>query len=269
MDKLTQYLLQNYQKGKRLLIYRDGLRALLQKPLSPKNRPPLVKEKPIAYSPKKIEKTNETTVIVPRFAENVEEVVPKKPSLPQEEIHKDKPKESSFLLEKIEAKRSLPSLASLYQKIAPHIVVHAHPPSDKEVKRRNLAAKDRLTLPSIPLFVSHQNKKDLSFLDHLAHAIDTTFLSCKTFCIDEIERENRWDNILSAPHLKLIILSEPLLFQCPHLLSSYRETPKRVLKKLKNVPTLLLSDPSLYQKNPQLKKELWLILRTLFRGVSK
>ncbi len=60
-----------------------------------------------------------------------------------------------------------------------------------------------------------------------------------------------------SPDLRLVIASDYDLYLQPELMKVYREAPQQGKHYLNKTPLLLLSDLSLYLKEPQLKSLLW------------
>jgi len=160
--------------------------------------------------------------------------------------------------------RELPTLSlpepiggiqKILQDIAPDLYLHNKPPSDDKAKRIKGAWKEKREAPAIPILF--QGKIYRKFVERIAKAIDTVYGSSR---IIEITADKKWDLFLEAENLKLIIAPDLFIFGNKDLLPFYQETPQQKVRKLGNIPLLLLPDLSLYFKDPYLKRSLWNVI---------
>lgn len=139
--------------------------------------------------------------------------------------------------------------------IAPELYLHEQPLGDYKAKRIKEAWKEKRGTPAIPiLFQGIQYRK---FVERIAKAIDTVYGSCR---LVEITAGKKWDDFLESEGLKLIIAPDLFIFGNKELLPFYQETPQQKVRKLGNIPLLLLPDLSLYYKDPYLKRSLWNVI---------
>jgi hypothetical protein len=168
-----------------------------------------------------------------------------------------KPQKGFFELEipKPPAPEPTEEIQKILKEIAPDLYFHKHPLSDYKAKRIKEAWKEKRGTPAIPiLFQGVQYRK---FVDRIAKAIDTVYGSCR---LVEITAGKKWDDFLEFEGLKLIIAPDLFIFGNKELLSFYKETPQQKVRKLGNIPLLLLPDLSLYYKDPYLKRSLWNVI---------
>ncbi len=104
-----------------------------------------------------------------------------------------------------------------------------------------------------------------AFFSALSQAISLCLAPAKTFDIEPLERENKWEVFLAAKQLRLILIPDAVLFASKNLLPYTRELPQKNIRFLKEVPLLLLTDPSFYLKDPLLKRSLWTLIQKALR----
>ena len=123
-------------------------------------------------------------------------------------------------------------------------------------KNKNTWLRNQEISPVIILSF-HDHEQYIAFLKNLAQAISLRLAPAQVLFAPKWEKENHWENILNAPQLRLIIASDYGLYLQPKLMHFYREIPQQSKHFLHQTPLLLLSDLSLYLKEPQLKPLLW------------
>lgn len=137
-------------------------------------------------------------------------------------------------------------------------------PMDSEAIRRRHEWKINQEIPSIVILSFNDQDKQLSFLKNIVEAISLRLAPARLFSALKIEQEQKWESLLKAPTLRLIIASDYGLYMLPGLMKYYKETTKQAKHYLDQTPLLLLSDLSLYLKQPQLKPLLWRAICTEF-----
>lgn len=169
-------------------------------------------------------------------------------------------KEPAFALNPLTLKHtdSLHDMRELVAKIAPSLTLISSIPSDEKAKRVKNKWKEESLIPTVALLSSRG--PSLSFLENVAKAIEAHFTSSKVLLVDGFEQKNSWDSFLSAPQLKLIIAPGQVVWSSPMLMRHYKENPAQNTRHLGSIPVLLLSDASLYLKDPSLKRSLWNLL---------
>lgn len=168
-----------------------------------------------------------------------------------------KPKKGLFEVEMPKAPAPEPTegVRKILKEIAPELYLHEQPLSDYKAKRIKEAWKEKRGTPAIPiLFQGIQYRK---FVERIAKAIDTVYGSCR---LVEITAGKKWDDFLESEGLKLIIAPDLFIFGNKEILPFYQETPQQKVRKLGNIPLLLLPDLSLYYKDPYLKRSLWNVI---------
>lgn len=236
IQEFAEYLKDTYDPKGSLLIFDEATRLFFSK--APPLLPPSALPPPIKASPPPKPK--------------IEKPLPP-PPVEEEKIVLEKPiSEEPFEVEEYR---------KIYAKIAPKMKLEEAPPKDSVAKSIHLMAKTRNKLPKIPIFVSEAAKEFLPFLDNLAKAITASFDEAKLFSIDPYEKENLYGEIAKAKEeIFLILVPDVVLATAPNLRTYYRLFPGKVLKRIGNVDTFLLSDLGQYLKTPELKKNLWTTL---------
>lgn len=128
---------------------------------------------------------------------------------------------------------------------------------DDEAKKINTGWQTETPMPEILLLSFNESPKQKAFLTNMAKAIQFRLGTVTIFSAQKIEHDKGWEAILRSKTLRLIIASDCNLSTFPLLMKHYREVPKQAKHFLGKVPLYLLSDLSLYLKEPQLKPSLW------------
>lgn len=230
LKTLEQYLLENFD--------RDD--ALICRGISPSEQPKQVSSQPLpSFKIKPIAPPKEAALPPPQVKPHIE-----KPKIASP------PKETRAAVKQVD-------LFSIYAKIAPYLTLHKHPPSDQLAKHIKLAWKDQKNLPPIPIFVSKNQRGFFPLLSNLAQAISISFAKSSLYDISDLEKENRYENLFTNEIVKLILVSETLLKQSPHLLAHYKEIPSKKIKFIGKFRILLLPNLERFYSDPGLKPLLW------------
>lgn len=130
-------------------------------------------------------------------------------------------------------------------------------PADTLAKKIKNAWLNEQMIPPIIILSFHDGEKHLAFLKNIARAITLRLAPARVISAPKLEQEKQWEALLSSTGLRLVIASDYGLYMQPALMKNYREVPQQAKHYLNNIPLLLLSDLSLYLKEPQLKPLLW------------
>lgn len=141
-------------------------------------------------------------------------------------------------------------------------------PSDKQAQHIKKAWQTEAVIPPIVLLSFNEQEKQLAFLKNVAQAITRHLAPACVLSGLKIEQEKKWDIFLNNPALRFVIASDYGIYLLPGLMHHYKES-NQAKHFLKNTPLLLLSDVSLYLKQPQLKPLLWRTICTEFRSCVK
>ena len=173
-----------------------------------------------------------------------------------------------FALHKPVITHKLPDedLHKAFTKIAPHILANRPIPSDEKAKLIKNGWKEKNVIPVVPILAS--DDKSLVFLQNVAQAITLHFFPAKVLLLKDLEKQNLLLSLLDSAHVKLIISPDITLWNCKELMKHYQEIPQQKQRFLKNTPLLLLPDPSLYIKDPSLKRSLWNLLCHLLQPLQ-
>ncbi len=147
------------------------------------------------------------------------------------------------------------NIGNTLQAIDPTFLIYPHPPSDEKAKRVKNGWNKRALVSDVSILFEKSHSDP--FLSNLAKAISCLLAPCHLVEISPFEKEKTWDLFLQTPHLKLVLCPKELLFQSKELLKQYRENTTQKTLFLRDIPLLLLADPSSYKKNSRLKPLLW------------
>lgn len=149
------------------------------------------------------------------------------------------------------------SMKAVFGKIFPNIPLVFSIPSDLEAKKIASSWKTKNKTAPISIITFGEPKEQKQLLQQIAKAINVHFGSCKLVEAETIEKEKQWLTFLESTDLKWIIICDHSLWQLSNLMSFFKENPAQNSKMLGNTPLFLLSDLSLYLKDPSLKRSLW------------
>lgn len=155
-------------------------------------------------------------------------------------------------------KTPMEDLRSIISKIAPSLPLSHTIPDDTQAKQIKNRWKEQSNVPDIVILAVQG--PSLSFLQQVAKAIELHFCSSRVIEVKPLEQQNSWEAFLNTPNLKMIITPDGVLWSCKHLMRYYHEFPNKKERFLGKIPLLLLPDPSLYLKDPTLKRSLWNLL---------
>lgn len=196
---------------------------------------------------------------------------PPTPPIPPEATSVPANKKKEFSLEPL--KPSTPSDFHEFWKnfpsLFPQWLLSQSTPNDTLAKKNRDRWIKKNELPSVFILAFHNKEPQLSFLKNIAHAISLRFAPAKVISTSLTEKESSWENLLNPSHLRLIIASDYELYLEPQLMRLYQENRQEGKHTLNNIPLLLLSDPSLYLKDPQLKPFLWRALCNEFSNSKR
>lgn len=130
-------------------------------------------------------------------------------------------------------------------------------PSDQQAKTIKNAWQIEQNIPPIIILSFNEQEKSRAFLHAIADAISRHLAPARVLSGPQIEKEKKWDLVLKSKELRLVIASDYGLYLLPELMKCYKEAPKQAKHYLYQTPLLLLSDLTLYLKEPQLKPLLW------------
>lgn len=145
----------------------------------------------------------------------------------------------------------------LFPNLFPELALIESIPSDSAaLKIKNAWLNDQM-IPPVIILSFQDEEQQIAFLKNMAQAISVRFAPARVFSATKFENENCWENILKSPGLRLVIASDYGLYLQPGLMHFYSEILQQGKHFLNHIPLLLLSDLSLYLKEPQLKSLLW------------
>lgn len=130
-------------------------------------------------------------------------------------------------------------------------------PSDQAARQINMAWKQGKRTPSVILLSFNEGEKERLFLYNVAQAISLSIAPAEVISAQRIEQNNKWDAMIKSEGLRLVIASDYAIHTMPGLMKHFKEQQKQGKHFLGSIPFLLLSDLSLYMKEPKLKPLLW------------
>ncbi|MEI6243059.1 MAG: hypothetical protein WCP39_06620 [Chlamydiota bacterium] len=171
------------------------------------------------------------------------------------------PKQNTYCAPKptITNEDSLQDIQKAFSEIAPGVSISLQIPEDKEAKW--ISQKWKLQNMDIAILTNEDPQsttKSFLFLQNLTKALSFQKES-KLFFAKELEKNGEWNSFLALPWKKILI-EEKALHSLSNLLTHLKYYPSNRTSFLENIPLFLLEDLSIYLKNPEKKKELWLNL---------
>ena len=137
----------------------------------------------------------------------------------------------------------------------PGIAVMESPPDDKVAHQVANKWKQATGIPDIAILSYREAPKEREFLGNVAKAICNQIAPSSVLSAVEIEHQDKWKKLLSAPNLKLIITCEKSMHSLSLMMKHHNTKTSR--QYLDKTPLLLLSNVSLYLRDPSLKLSLW------------
>lgn len=129
-------------------------------------------------------------------------------------------------------------------------------PSDAGARKINNAWQAEIVISEVVILSFNEAFKQKAFLNNMAWAICQHLAPASVLSAQKFELDG-WNALLQAKELRLIIASDYAIHAMPGLMKHYREAQKQGKFYLDKVPLCLLSDLSLYLKEPHLKLPLW------------
>ncbi len=120
-------------------------------------------------------------------------------------------------------------------------------------------------LPEVIFLTFSESPEEKEFLKKVADAVTARFCSAAVYSAFHIESKNKWADMFRLKGLRFIVASESGILSMPNLLAYYRR-PQRYLGGL---PVLLISDPEVYLRQPELKHSLWQAICTSLKDLKK
>jgi protein required for attachment to host cells len=167
-----------------------------------------------------------------------------------ERVEKEKPAARELPKMSEAAESGLSDIKKVLEAKFPSLVLLPNPPDDGEARKVNEKVLGEVVILCF-------DRQTPPFLKNLAFAIQQEIASCSIVSAARLESEKGWENLLRQKHLKLILSSDYGLSGFPGGMQYFREVPKQAKSFLGNIPLLLLTDLSLYLKEPKLKPTLW------------
>lgn len=156
----------------------------------------------------------------------------------------------------------------LMQLVNPRIKILDDTLNDSRAKEIASSWKLKSKVGKITLLAFGENPKEIFFLKELAKALHLLFQPTKIINAATLEKENKWDDYLSQPYLKLLLITDVNLWKLKNLVQHYHENPTTNETFLKEVPLMLLPQISLYLKEPLMKKTLYENLKKKIQTIS-
>lgn len=157
-------------------------------------------------------------------------------------------------------------LRSYFTKFFPQLTLLETIATDQEAQKVKNRWQIEQQIPPIIILSFNDQNDSLSFLKNVANAISLRLAPARVFSALKIEQENGWDLLLKSPQLRLIIAGDYGLYTLPHLMKYYKTESRQAKHYVDTIPLLLLSDPSIYLKDPQLKSLLWRAICAELKG---
>lgn len=229
-------------------------------------KPPVVSPPEPVQSPQQI-KPIVQEVVIPIVSAPVVET----PPAPKVEAKTVAKKGSSFELEPFGPPpvHDLGDLRKIVLEKFPQQQILDEPPSDLAARQINGAWQKQASSIAVLILSFNEPPKQKAFLANLAKAINVTIAPAVVVNAHKFEAEKSWGDVLKSADLKLVIATDYGIYALPELMKHYRDQPREAKHFLDKTPLCLLSDLSIYLKEPRLKPSLWkAILHTLEQRTS-
>jgi hypothetical protein len=151
----------------------------------------------------------------------------------------------------------LQDFKKIFKEQFPTFSISEQIPSDEKAQQVKNSWQTETEIPPVLILSFHEGEKSFAFLRNIAFAIHLHLTPARVISGPKLEQEKKWDKVLNTKGLRLIIASDYGLYLLPELMKYYKEAPRQAKHFLNQIPLLLLSDPSLYLKEPHLKAFLW------------
>lgn len=179
------------------------------------------------------------------------------PSPVQNELNKGK----KFLLEPLTTSppaQNHREFWTFFKESFPSLALIESPPDDAVARKMKNRWQNKQVAFSVILLSFHQQDQQRSaFLKNIAQAISLHLAPAAVLSVAQLEKEKRWEKILNPSQLRLVIATDDDLYLHPDLMRYYQASSQQGRHLLNQIPLLLLSDLSLYFREPQLKSLLW------------
>jgi hypothetical protein len=164
-----------------------------------------------------------------------------------------------FNLEPLSGKTEIDfsSIRKYMQEKCPNQLILNEIPSDTEAKKIKNQWQMPATEPEIIILAYNEGPKQLIFLENIAKAIQQLSVHAVVISAHKIEQEKGWESLLKSGRLRLVISSHHGMQILPGLMKHYNEIAKQGKQFLDRIPLCLLTDVSIYIKEPKLKIPLW------------
>jgi hypothetical protein len=171
----------------------------------------------------------------------------------------------SFTLEPMQlaTEIDLKEIHKLVKDHFPSMIIIENPLQDEEAKRVNRTQQKTTTTPAVIILSFNETAISKKFLENIAKAIQLRIAPALVLPAHKIEQENAWERMLQSKELRLVISPDYGIYTLPKFMRHYKESPKQGKRFLGNIPLFLLSDISLYLKEPTLKPQLWKALKEM------
>lgn len=229
---------------------------------------PNVKPAAVTYSAQQVNIIRETAVELPfKSAPVISTPIPaptsKKTTLAKAQVPVKEVASKEFTLEPLQKPQEieLNDIQKLVVDRYPGKLIINEIPSDEEAKQMNAEWKQELVIPEVIILSFNESLEQQLLLQNIAKAIQASLAPAAM--IPAVKLEQQWEKVLKTKSLKLIIATSHGLQTSPTLWKQYREAQKQAKHFLGDVPLYMLSDLSIYLKNPQLKVPVWQDLKKM------
>lgn len=181
---------------------------------------------------------------------------------------KANPKPSALALEPLDAapKFDYEKICTSFRELFPNLPVIEQIPDDTEAKKIGNRWKKETFEPEIVILSFNEPVQSKAFLKNMAQAIHLHLGPTAIYPAHAIEQKDKWEQLLAMKKLKLVITTDFGMYSLPKLMRFYKESSNKSFKYLGDIPVLLITDPVVYFKQPNLKHSLWRALTSLLQS---
>jgi hypothetical protein len=188
---------------------------------------------------------------------------------PKEQIHKNK----DFVLEASQSSTStnFSEICQIIQEKLPHLhsrLIHTIPDDSEAKVLANLWTQEK-QIPQVLILSFDEVPKHQAFLANICKALEVNGIKTQVTHAKKLESDNRWQALLEAKEMKLVLASSAGFYHLGELQKYYREGNRQGRHYLGDKSLLLLSDISFYLKEPALKPSLWAAIKELLATAFK
>lgn len=140
-------------------------------------------------------------------------------------------------------------------------------PDDREATLRGTRQSNVAQDAEVLILSFSEPTKHVAFLQNVAYALRLKGKNAIVVPAQAIEDSNGWAELSSKGKVRLLIASDYGIYTMAQLMNQVKAIPDKNRHMMGSIPLFLISDVSLYLKQPQLKPALWKALCELIHDM--